>query len=209
LLEALEGSSAPAAQGKLKRPRDFTNNIKIGGEVFTMETVKGKKQVLLPWERLSRIRDSGGAENMEMYKGLRGKILLEAGGRSFTLLAGEKLTLILSLLPSLDVENAPDRNWPRKRIFNSRKDLPSLLDWLPLLVNPAVWKQGKRELGFLCLFTDGGGNYRFKCSRGFHTSLNESLASVETLIDELGEDVDIAMKHVVNQTYRRLSDYLN
>jgi hypothetical protein len=52
------------------------------------------------------------------------------------------------------------------------------------------------------------GNYWFKCSRGFHTSLGESLASLETLIDELGEDVDVSSKHIVNQSYRRLSDLL-
>jgi hypothetical protein len=29
------------------------------------------------------------------------------------------------------------------------------------------------------------------------------------LIDELGDDVDLAAKHEVNQTYRRLADLLN
>ena len=37
---------------KLKKARDFTSNIKIEGEVFEIITVKGKKTVLLPWERL-------------------------------------------------------------------------------------------------------------------------------------------------------------
>jgi hypothetical protein len=41
-------------------------------------------------------------------------------------------------------------------------------------------------------------------TNGFHTSLNESLSSLETLIDELDEDVDIEKKHIVNQCYRRL-----
>jgi hypothetical protein len=64
-------------------------------------------------------------------------------------------------------------------------------------------------LGFICLFNDGGGNYRFKCSRGFHTSLNESLASLESLIDEMSGEVDVEKKRIVNQCYRRLSDYLS
>jgi hypothetical protein len=34
------------------------------------------------------------------------------------------------------------------------------------------------------------------------------MASLEALIDELGEDVDLAVKHEVNQTFRRLSDLL-
>jgi HrpA-like RNA helicase len=208
---------------KLKKPRDFTHSVKIGGEVFEIATVRGKKEVILPWEQLGRIRENLPKENY--YKGLKGTVIIEGG---YTLLAGEKLDLILSLAPSLEVDGALERRWPRKNTFNSREDLPALLEELPKLVCPAPWKHnppeaegrrqrggnekqnnGRKALGFICLFTDGDGNYWFKCSRGFHTSLNESLASLETLIDELGEDVDIEKKHIVNQTYRRLSDYLS
>jgi hypothetical protein len=202
---------------KLKKPRDFTHSIKIGGEVFEIGTVKGKKEVKLPWERLARVRENLPKENY--FKGLKGTIIVRG---EYTLLAGEKLDLILSLAPSLDVEGALERRWPRKNTFNSREDLPALLEELPKLVCPAPWKQkggenrqrGKdsgpgKTLGFICLFTDGEGSYWFKCSRGFHTSLNESLASLETLIDELGDEVDREKKHVVNQVYRRLSDYLS
>jgi hypothetical protein len=57
------------------------------------------------------------------------------------------------------------------------------------------------------LHADGGGSYWFRSSRGFHTSLNESLASLESLIDELG-DADIEIKRAVNSCYRRLSNML-
>jgi HrpA-like RNA helicase len=191
---------------RLKRPRDFTNNIKIGSEIFAIETVKGKKQVTLPWERLARVRNAGGAPDGGFYRGLRGTVMVRG---KYTLLAGEKLDLILTLIPGLDVDGAFDRDWPRKRQFNSQNDLEDLLAYLPSLVSPAVWKQGRKELGFLCLFTGGENNYWFKCSRGFHTALNESMASVESLIDELGDEVDVEKKHIVNQTYRRLSDYLS
>jgi RNA helicase HrpA len=205
----------PQKGEKLKSLRDFTHSIKIGDEIFEIETVKGRKEVRLPWEQLARIRENLPKENY--YKGLKGTIV--AGGE-YTLLAGEKLELILSLAPSLDMDGALERRWPRKNTFNSREDLDSLLKELPNLLSPAPWKQGKvgpgrkagfpsKALGFICLFTDGEGTYWFKCSRGFHTGLNESLASLETLIDELGEDVDIGKKHIVNQVYRRLSDYLS
>jgi RNA helicase HrpA len=201
---------------KLKKPRDFTHSIKIGGEIFEIETVKGRKEVRLPWEQLARIRKDLPKDNY--YKGLKGTIIVKG---TYTLLAGEKLDLILSLAPSLDVERALERNWPRNGTFNSRENLDTLLEELPKLLCPAPWKQDKRgnragakngftgkSLGFICLFTDGEGNYWFKCSRGFHTGLNESLSSLENLIDELGEDVDVTKKHIVNQVYRRLSDYL-
>jgi len=73
------------------------------------------------------------------------------------------------------------------------------------LVRPAPWKKNSKELGFLGLFTDGEGGYWLRCSRGFHTSLNESLASLETLIEEMGDGFDADAKRMVNQAYRRLS----
>jgi HrpA-like RNA helicase len=195
---------------KLKKARDFTNNVKIEGEVFEIITVKGKKTVLLPWERVASIREkiSGDtflSQRSFQFKGLKGMIIVK---NQFNLLAGEKLELILSLVPTLDVENAFSRSWPRKEGFNSQNDLASLLKHLDSLAKPVVWKKNAKDLGFLGLFTDGEGNYWFRASRGFHTSLNESLSSLETLIDELGEEVDIEQKHIVNQCYRRLSDYL-
>jgi HrpA-like RNA helicase len=210
------GGKPPKAEGKapaekLKKARDFTHNVKIGPEVFEIVTVKGKKTVMLPWEKLKGVRDKLPGETV--YRGLRGTVII---GNTYTLLAGEKLELILSLIPSMDVDGALDRSWPRKKRFNSQENLTALLEELPKLVCPAAWKQRQRgsetaagkEMGFICLFTDGEGNYWFKCSRGFHTALNESLAALETLIDELGDEVDIEKKHVVNQIYRRLSDYL-
>ncbi|MDR1948498.1 MAG: ATP-dependent RNA helicase [Spirochaetaceae bacterium] len=208
LLKALggrpgQGGRESTREEKLKLVRDFTNKIRIGDALFEIETVKGKKVVMLPWEQLSKVKDA--IVNESFYKKLRGTIIIDS---KYTLLREEKLPLILSLVPILAIDGALTRTWPRKASVNSRENLGALLAELPKLVTPAVWKPGKKELGFISLFTDGEGNYRLTCSRGLHTSLNESLASLETLIDELGEDVDIESKHVVNQTYRRLSDYL-
>jgi RNA helicase HrpA len=201
-----EPSAKPSDKPFAKsRPRDFTSNIKIGSEVFEIETVKGKKQVDLPWEKLKKVIPQIGSETASMYKNLRAVIILEG---KYRLLGGEKLRLILSLLPSLEIEDAPGRKWFSRERYNSSSNLDGLLAVLPNLVKPALWRQGKKELGFICLFTDGIGNYWTGCSRGFNTSLNESLASVETLIDELGDGVDVEKKHIVNQTYRRLADYL-
>jgi RNA helicase HrpA len=195
----------PSPDASPKRIRDFTHTIKIGDEVFEIGRVKGKKLVSLPWERLVKVKDQVGTDPLSMYKGLRGRITL---GGVYTLLQGEKLELILSLAASLDLEGVLEKQWPRKERFNSRENLPALLKFLPDLVSPAVWKANKKDLGFICLLTDGAGNYWFTCSRGFHTSLNESLASVEALIDDLGENADLEVKQVVNQTYRKLADYL-
>ena len=189
---------------KQKKIRDFTNNIKIQGEVFEIVTVKGKKTVLLPWEKFSLIRDKLPSDII--YNNIKGKIIVK---KHFNLLDGEKLELIFTLAPSLDAESAFSRHWPRKENFNSKENPGALLKHLDNLARPVIWKKNAKDLGFLGLFTDGNGNYWMRASRGFHTSLNESLSSLETLIDELGEEINIEQKHIVNQCYRRLSDYLN
>jgi HrpA-like RNA helicase len=95
----------------------------------------------------------------------------------------------------------------RKKEHDSGKNLAALIDVLPLLLHPSIMKKGKKE-GFICLGTDGSGKYRLHTMRGFHGALNESLSAVETLIDELGEEVSLDAKNIVNTTYRRLSEYL-
>jgi hypothetical protein len=197
------GRAERSHEPRLKKPCDFTNSIKIAGEVFEIKTIKSKKTAILPWEKLAAISDKIPAETV--YKGIKGCVIVDG---QYTLLAGEKLELILSLAPTLDAGNALSRPWPRKGNFSLQQDFAGLLEHLDSLVKPMIWKKHAKELGFLALFTDGEGNYWFRCSRGFHTSLNESIASLEALIDELGDDVDIGLKHTVNQTYRRLSDYV-
>ena len=190
---------------RTKQARDFTNRIKIGSEVFELQKQKGVKLAVLPWERLSRALGNNRTENTSIYKDLRGVVTLKG---KYSILAGEKMEIILAVAPALALEDALERTWPRKRNFDSKKDLSELLESLTLVLAPALWKQGKTELGFLCLFTDGAGNYWYKCSRGFHTALNESLSSVESLIDELVDNVAPERKEIVNQMYRRLNSYL-
>ena len=204
-LRKAENAALGEKETRTRRARDFTSHIKIGYEVFEIETLKGKKQVKLPWEKLKTAIDYINPETAAMYKSLRGVIIIDG---KYTLLEGEKLQLILSLAPALEIEGAIERKWSRKVNYDSASNLDELLEVLPELVKPAPWKHGKKELGFTGLFTDGEGNYWVRCSRGFHTSLNESFASVETLINELDDDVDIGKKHIVNQCYRRLSVYL-
>ena len=201
--KGLEGKETEErSERKLKRPRDFTNNIKISGEVFEIQTIKGKKTAMLPWEKLSAIIENLPSETV--YKGMRGNITVNG---QYSLLSGEKLSLILSIAPSLDLDCALSRKLPEKKNLNLAEHLPVLLKNLDRLVQPSIWKKGAKELGFLTLHTDSNGSYWFRSSRGFHTSLNESMASLEALIDELG-DANNEVKQAVNNCYRRLSELL-
>jgi len=204
----LAGQKDDKSRGvKLKHIQDFSDSIKIGNEVFEIKTVKGKKVALLPWERLVRVKRILAEENR--YKGqwakLRGTIIF---ADSYKLLEGERLEFIFSLTPSLNLDGVLEKNWPRKSQFSLGDQTNDLLMLLPLTLTPGLWKSGKKDLGFISLLTNGSGVYWFSCSRGFHSSLNESLFSVESLIDELGDSANSNVKQIVNQTYRRLSDYL-
>ncbi|MCL2093149.1 MAG: ATP-dependent RNA helicase [Treponema sp.] len=213
---ALSRSLEDAHPGpKLQKPRDFTNRIKIGAEVFDIETIKGRKTVRLPWESLAPLRGTLKAEQRGLYKGLRGFISIE---NQYTLLGGEKLDLILSIFSSLGIEDYRSRKSQSNRLYRTPEDLDDLMKVLPDLVKAAPWKEGKKGssrgkgkskrgvLGFITLFSDGDGTYRITCSRGFHTSLHESLSSLESLIDELGDAPGGDKKRILNQCYRRLSD---
>ncbi|MDR0663685.1 MAG: ATP-dependent RNA helicase [Spirochaetaceae bacterium] len=217
LLNWLGFAKEPAGKGlkaggkSREAAHDFTNSIKISNEVFEIENTKGKKRVILPWERLSRIKDdaarlASSPSGDALFKGLKGCVTVDG---KYRLLEGEKLSLILRLSGSLEVDGALKRTWLVKKEFSSAQDLPALLEVLPLILVPALWKNGKKELGFICLVSNGAGTYRVTCSRGFHTALNESLSSVESLIDDLDENVSIEDKDIVNRTFRRLSDYLS
>ena len=182
----------------------FTNSVMIGGEPFELVTVKGRKTARLPWERLKRVKEEAGAV---MYKGLRGVITVNG---NYTLLDGEKLNLILKLLPTLDLDGALTRTIPKHAHFSSRQALPALVGALPLVMLPA--RHSRSRLSFIELRSEGDSDYRLmfsrSASRTFHSALNESLASLENLIDELGDDVDLELKSGINEVYRRLSDYL-
>jgi HrpA-like RNA helicase len=190
---------------KLKRDikpveRNWTNNIKIGDESFPVVNIKGKKVVQLHWDKLKKVKDEAGAV---LYKGLKGTIIIDD---NHTLLNGEKLNMILKLLPNLQLDGALERTFPRGN-FSSENNIDKLIGIVPLVMLSAKIKS-KHELKFITLTTDGGGNYRLETGRAFHAALSESIASLESLIDEMGEDVPIEQKAVVNEAYRRLSDYL-
>jgi RNA helicase HrpA len=195
-----------------EKARDFTHSVKIADEVFEIGIVKGKKRVILPWERLSKIKDETGfaaatgvTAGEVIFKDLKGCVLVDG---KYRLLDGEKLKLILWLAQLMDIDGAAKRDCPHKKEFLLPRDLSALLEVLPMILVPARWMSGKKDLGFICLTNNGAGEYNIRCSRKFYSALNESLSAVEALIDELGGDVSLEDKDIVNQTFRRLSDYL-
>ncbi len=200
---------AEQAQGRHKAgaaatpPRDFTNRIKIGSEIFELVPEKKRKKAVMPWDLFRKARDSFTSETAGSFKGMLGVIKIDHK----LLLDGEKLETIIKVASWLDPENDLKRDWPKKRQFSVHEELDSLVQVLDHVLQVAYWKPKHPELGFIALFNDGEGLYQFRVSRGFHTALNESLASLETLVDELAENATHEQKEKAGGLYRKLSSF--
>jgi ATP-dependent helicase HrpA len=193
--------------------RDFTSKVKIGKEVFDLIVDKKRKKVAaLEWPKLKRAREDLDIESLGLYKGMKG-VILHGHER---LMDGEKLDVILKIAPWLDLERDLSRDWPRRTNFNAAEGLHELIAALDHVLQVSKAKDKSSELGFVALFTDAEGAYWFRCSRGFHTALNESLASLESIADALGGEgaSEASPAHAgpgeresVNALYRKLSSF--
>ena len=135
---------------------------------------------------------------------MKGTILMKGG---FKLLSGEKMEAIMKIAKTLNLNPIDEKSWPRKLNINIFENggLEQLVKNIEFVMRITVAKAASKELGFVCLFTDGNGTYWFKVSRGFTTALNESLASLEKLIDDTKDsELDISRKEKINMLYRLL-----
>lgn len=183
------------------------SSVSIGGRMFPVVKIKGKKQAALPLNDFSAALSAmeWTDSHLRQLSGLRGKITTG----KYTLLSGEKLDLIIKIASAFDLNPVPANAWPRKQNYRFPDDFAALVENLSWVFRVTVAKEKSRELGFICLFTDGAGRYWFKCSRGFHTALNESIASLETLIDESESTVDRKSKETIGRLYARLNTFFN
>ncbi len=200
-----KGKKAGGKETQRDSGKAETEGVTFGGEFFALSRVKGKKELALPLEQFRNALKSVDTANSHtaQISGLRGKLILG----SHELLAGEKMDLIIRIATTFDLAKADEKSWPRRENFVCAERPLELIDNLKWLFHVAVAKQKSKELGFICLFHDGNGTYWFKCSRGFHTALNETISSLEALIDELPGNLDDKSKNVVSDMYRKLNSF--
>jgi len=216
-----QGTGAAAAAGQGSRTGSPAGKqpqtVSVCGTPYIVQKIKGKKQLLLPWEQFSRTveqlrtdmkkqaaDESGGSYDgaLEQLKNLRAKITFG----EYELLAGEKFGLILSIAEAFPLEPLDsDTPFPRSRNFSVPEDIAALLDELPLIFRTVTAKQKSKQLGFITLFNDGAGMFWLKTSRGFHTALHENLASLQQLIDSAGSGLNEAQTARVNSLYSKIS----
>ena len=214
---AVHGSVQGSAEGQGSRigstgasGEKQPQTVSICGTPYIVQKMKGKKQLLLPWEQFSRTVEQLRAENdrivydgrLEQLKNLRAKITFG----SYELLAGEKFGLVLSVAEAFPLQPLDSEiPFPRTKNFMLPEDTAALLEQLPLIFRTVAAKQKSKQLGFITLFNDGNGTFWLKTSRGFHTALHENLASLQQLIDSAGAGLDEAQTAAINNLYSKIA----
>lgn len=184
---------------------ELEKGFAVAGTVFPVEEIKKKKKVVLNWERFKQLRDAFAACPPDRLKGYIGVVTFNH--KRF--LDNEKLAVIVKIASWLNPDEDLKRKWPRNRLFNIHEHLMELVPAFASILQLSLWKDKSQELGFVALFTDGEGNYYFRVSRGFHTAITESLASLETFIDEAHAMLSGDDRERVNDLYRKLSSFFD
>ncbi|MCQ2610230.1 MAG: ATP-dependent RNA helicase [Treponema sp.] len=204
----LEELSKPS---KLK-DKELKNSVEICGQTFAIKKVKGKKLAVMELSQLNSLVKSADfkLDNLVHLKiaDLKAKIKCSGG---YELLTGEKLELVLKLAKVLDLNPLEKRPFDMKmNVDISKPESPAILtDALEYLLRTVPAKAKTREMGFICIFTDNKGTYWFKVSRGFATALNESLSTLETLIDDEHVQWTTQQKDRISKIYAKLNSLYN
>ena len=212
-----KGQKADQKGSRKVSQEQLTETVTFGGQTFEIEKFKGKKTLNLPLnqlqEALRALEASGAVEatsdegRLSQIGGLRARV--KVGGS--WLLAGERADLVLRLARQLDLRPVDEKQLNRRENLSvmDPQQAEKLLSSLDLVLRVAEARSKSRELGFICLYSDGRGSYWFKVSRGFATALNESLSSLESLIDETSGSISEQQKSRLSTVYRRLADLYN
>ncbi len=184
------------------------NSVKIGSQAFSIEKIKGRKILKIPYEKLPVLAEE--LEKNEISGNLppnfKDKLTGEIIWKGYTLCSGEKLAHIFHVIPfigkiSLDKKILPKANY----IFPKDKD--DIFKSLDLLLWVFPMKTKKKQLGFAGLFNDGQENFWFKISRDFNTVLYESLASISLINDKWSESLTVKEKTKIGEIFSRLNSY--
>jgi RNA helicase HrpA len=196
----------PIAREKEKaETRDFTNQMKLGQEVFPVRVIKGgRKMVVMEWEKLKPVLQQLAPGSFPSFKNLHGVVMWD--GRE--IFYGMKLSVILSLAPYLHMEEGVWESWPAGRQFRFSRDGRELCSYLPRLLSLCPLKGTSKRLGFLTLYADWKGNYWFKSEKSLLTARQETLASLEALADEPEELLHAEDRETTARFYHLISEML-
>ncbi len=199
------GSEREPAAAEKSRPKDTTWQITIGSRIFQLEPYKGrKKKAVLTWDDFVPMVRERNFVLPSHYNNMKGALVYN--GREIA--PGEKLANLVHVARNVDPSRDIISDWPRKRTFDAGGGRDRLLAELPNILKLCPLKKSPKSLGFLALETNDSGEYWFRSSRNFGTAVSDSLASLETLTDEIGSDAGHEAVEQIGRVYRRLSQII-
>lgn len=190
-----------------KQKKSQEDAFVLGGVPFKISKVKGKRTVELPHrDFLTAVKKIELSEIEKKCAGFRARVLMDSG---FKILDGEKLFTAVKVAKIFGIEAVDESKFDRKSNFNLNADGGSrgLMKNLKWIMKSARAKAKTREMGFVCLFTDGNSNYWLKVSRGFYTALSQTLSSLETLADDENANLSDEEKQAAGELYAKLNSF--
>lgn len=190
-----------------KKKNQEENTITFGEFTFKISKIKGKKVVNLPISNLLYAVKNEKNENLlAQLGGLKGVILYQHNWKAMN---EEKLELIIKTAQKFNLEPLSEKSWNRNLNLNifENDSINILINNLSNILRLTTAKNSTKEYGFITLYTDSRGTYWFKISRGFPTAINQSLSSLETLIEEIKEfNLSENQMEKINSLYRQLNN---
>jgi hypothetical protein len=176
-----------------------------------LRKIKGKKHIVLPFEKFKDFINEIDLENWEKNSALKQASALKSFIilNGYELLSGEKLSTLLDIYPMINFSVMSEESWNRSQNFNIEENFDEFISSLDWILRIVIAKAKKKELGFICLFTDGNNNYWYKVSRGIVTAVTETLNSLETLIEDIKKfeiNSSSETKEKINLIYRKIKE---
>lgn len=159
----------------------------------------------MDWEKLHKALKPYPPDQLPDYGQLKGRLFY----KGTELMTVTRISTILKAAKMINPAKDIIISFPRKnyRIDNNQhlEELSNQITDILKAVDGG--KRKKKTLGFLTLMTDGQGTYWFKSGRQLNAALNESLASLELLADEVSEETDEVIWKRINKAYRWLDQW--
>lgn len=190
-----------------KQKKSHEEEFVLGGVPFKISKVKGKRTVELPYrDFVAAVKKIKLSEIEKKCAGFRARVLMDSG---FKILDGEKLFTAVKVAKIFGIEVVDENKFDRKSNFNLNAEggCRALMKNLKWIMKSARAKAKSREMGFVCLFTDGNSNYWLKVSRGFYTALSQTLSSLETLADDENANLSDDEKQAAGELYAKLNSF--
>lgn len=187
-------------KGAGKKEEKNENEMKIGGEVFEIRRLKGKRTLLLPLDKFKgALKKAGKTALPEIRSAI---VLIDKA----VLMRGERLDFAAKIVNSLSFAPLKEAVVKESFTLKNKKNASEIVRFLPLLLRPVRLKND--EYGFLSLkSTESASNiYRFKAEQKISKAISESLSSLESLMQEDENLFSEKDKSTIGKLYRKLNE---